>query len=85
MKGYEIVNFEGLGIFEIQKIDSVNIFESDEEAVAQAMVDGIKIIPVEELPENFDWRYLGWIDTKENRKAIEKYTNEKVADIIKLK
>lgn len=75
-KGYVVVNFEGTGMLEIQKIDAVDTFESDEEAVAQAMVDGIKIIPVEELPENFDWRYLGWIDTPKNREKIAEYCLE---------
>lgn len=34
-----------------------------------------KIIPVKELPKGFDMRYFGWIDTPENRKAIENYCN----------
>lgn len=34
-----------------------------------------KIIPVKELPKGFDMRYFGWIDTLENRKAIENYYN----------
>ena len=71
--GYDIVNFDGTGMLEIQKIDEKNMFMTDEEAVEQAMKDGIKIIPVEYLPENFDRRYLGWIDTAENRKCIEEY------------
>lgn len=73
MKGYAITNFDGTGMLEIQKIDEENIFESDDEAVEQAIKDGIKIIPVEELPENFDRRYLGWIDTPENREKIKEY------------
>ena len=32
-----------------------------------------RIIPVDELPENFDRRYFGWVDTPENRKAIKAY------------
>lgn len=72
-KGYDIFNFNNTGLLEIEKIDELNIFEDDAEAVKQAMLDGIKIIPVEELPENFDRRYLGWIDTPENRKNIEEY------------
>ena len=35
----------------------MHIFDSDEDAVEQAIKDGIKIIPVEELPENFDRKY----------------------------
>lgn len=71
--GYDIVNFDGTGMLEVQKIDSDNRFRNDEEAVEQAMKDGIKIIPIEELPENFDRKYSGWVDTPENRKHIEEY------------
>ena len=72
-KGYDIFDFDGTGMLEIEKVDSSNIFADDEAAVEQAIKDGIKIIPVEELPENFDRKYLGWIDTPENRKRIEEY------------
>ncbi len=71
--GYGIFDFEGTGMLEIEKIDSDNKFRSDKEAVRQAIKDGIKIIPIEDLSENFDRRYLGWIDTPENRKCIEEY------------
>lgn len=73
IKGYGIFEFDGTGMLEIQKIDEVNIFNSDDEAVEQAIKDGIKIIPIEELPSNFDRKYLGWIDTLENRLLIENY------------
>ena len=72
-KGYDVIDFEGSGMLEIQKVDEENIFSDDEEAVGQAIKDGIKIIPIEELPVNFDRKYLGWIDTPENRKRIEEY------------
>ena len=72
-KGYDIFDFDGTGMLEIEKIDEENIFTDDEKAVEQAIKDGIKIIPIEELPENFDRRYLGWIDTEENRKRIAEY------------
>lgn len=71
--GYEIFDFDGTGMLEIEKVDSLGVFEDDEAAVEQAIKDGVKIIPVEELPENFERKYLGWIDTPENRKAIEGY------------
>lgn len=71
--GYGIFDFDNTGMLEIQKIDKVNIFKSDDEAVEQAIKDGIKVIPVEELPQNFDRKYLGWIDTVKNREAIKKY------------
>lgn len=75
-KGYAITDFDGTGMLEIQKIDDLDIFNNDEEAVEQAIKDGIKIIPIEELPEKFDRRYLGWIDTPENRKKIEECTEK---------
>lgn len=74
-KGYDIFDFDGTGMLEIQKIDTSKRFADDEEAVRQAIKDGIKIIPVEELPKNFDRKYLGWIDTEENRKRIKEYCN----------
>ena len=74
MKGYEIVDFNGTGMLEIQKIDDMDTFESDTDAVIQAIKDGIKIIPVDELPNDFDRKYLGWLDTKENRQLIKNYS-----------
>lgn len=81
-KGYDIFTFNGMGIFEISRIDDVEAFESDDDATEQAIKDGIKIIPVDELPETFGRRYLGWIDTPENRERIvelaEKYPNDRL-------
>lgn len=79
IKGYSIFDFNGTGMLEIEKIDSLCIFDDDEDAVKQAIKDGIKIIPVNELPENFDRKYLGWIDTPENREAIQKYCEKNIA------
>lgn len=76
--GYNIFDFEGTGMLEIQKSDGENVFINDEEAVEQAIKDGIKIIPIEDLPKNFNRRYLGWIDTQENRKRIEEYCKRKI-------
>ena len=79
-KGYDIFSFNGFGIYEISGIDDVGAFEYDDYAVEQAIKDGIKIIPVEELPETFGRKYLGWIDTPENRAKIaelaDKYPND---------
>ncbi len=72
-RGYAIVDCDGTGLLEIQTVDEAGIFATDDEATEQAIKDGIKVIPVEELPEKFERRYLGWIDTPENRKAIEEY------------
>lgn len=74
--GYAIFDFDGTGLLEIGMINDMEIFNGDEEAVEQAIKDGIKIIPIEELPDNFDRSYLGWIDTPENRKAIEGYCSD---------
>ena len=75
--GYVVADFDGTGMLEIQKLDDSGIYQTDEEAVEQAMKDGIAIIPVKELPKCFERRYLGWIDTPENRKAIEDYCRKK--------
>lgn len=75
-KGYGVFDYDGTGLLEIQKLDNRNRFKTDEEAVTQAIKDGVKIIPVDELPWNFDRRYLGWIDTPENRVAIDKYCEQ---------
>lgn len=71
-KGYDIFSFDGMDLYEVSRIDDVDAFESDDDAVEQAIKDGVKIIPVEELPETFGRRYLGWIDTPENRAKIAK-------------
>lgn len=77
-KGYAIFKFNNTGMLEINKIDVLCVFEDDEEAVKQAIKDGIKLIPIEELPENFERKYLEWIDTPENRKQIAEFcTKEK--------
>lgn len=75
-KGYLIVDYQGTNMMEIQKDDLLDIFKTDEEAVEAAIKDGIKIIPIEELPENFERRYLGWIDTPDNRKRIQEYSKQ---------
>ena len=72
-KGYFECDFDGTGMIEIQKDDSMTKFKNDEEAVKRAIKDGIKIIPIDELPNNFDRKYLGWVDTLENRETIMKY------------
>ena len=72
-KGYVIAAFDFTDMLEVERDDSMNVFEDDEQAVEAAVTDGIKIIPVDELPDNFDRRYYGWIDTPENRRAIQRY------------
>lgn len=76
-KGYDVFDFDGTGLLEIEAIGYVGAFD-DDEATIRAIADGIKIIPVEDLPDNFDRKYLGWIDTPENRKAIQNYCKRMV-------
>ena len=75
-KGYDIFDFGGEGILEIERIDELQVFDSDREATEQAIKDGVKIIPIDELPKELaeqNLNYLGWIDTPENRKALKEY------------
>ena len=75
-KGYVIAAFNFTDMLEVERDDSMNVFEDDEQVVEATVADGIKIIPVDELPENFDRRYYGWIDTPENRRAIQQYCDK---------
>ena len=75
-KGYVIAAFDFTDMLEVERDDSMNVYEDDEQAVEAAVADGIRIIPVDELPENSDRRYYGWIDTPENRRAIQRYCDE---------
>lgn len=84
-RGYDIFEFGGTGLLEINRIDSEwcewdedGLTDVDDEDCAiEAERSGFcKIIPVDELPENFDRRYFGWVDTPENRKAIQDYCDK---------
>ena len=75
-RGYGIFDFDGTGMLEIDKIDDVDCFDTPDDAVQAAIKDGFKIIPVDELPEGFERRYLGWLDTPENRERIKAYVAE---------
>ena len=70
--GYIISDYDNTGLLGIEKLDVVDAFDTDEDAARQAQKDGVKIIPVEELPENLpdDMKLFVWIDTPENRKNI---------------
>ena len=85
-RGYDIFDHDGTGLLEINRIDAVYVgFDDgftavdDEDCAREAERTGFcKIIPVEELPENFEIngdsaRWFGWVDTEENRKAIADY------------
>lgn len=83
-RGFEIFDFDGLGLLEIEAIgDCYPYGDYDDEAAArEAERTGYcKIIPVDELPNPFiiygsDRRYFGWVDTPENRKRIENFVKE---------
>ena len=52
-KGYDIFDFDGTGMLQIEEIGATDAFNgSDERATDEAMADGIKIIPLYELPED---------------------------------
>lgn len=77
-RGFDIFNYDGRDLFEVQRIDEEWAFDAneitDEDCAREAERTGFcKIIPVDELPENFNHRYFGWVDTPENRKAIKEY------------
>ena len=86
-RGYDIFDFDGLGLLEINRIDceyfgwGLHAEVGDEDCAVEAERSGFcKIIPVDELPENFDRRYFGWVDTPENRKAIQDYCDRWCCD-----
>lgn len=82
-KGYDIVDYDGTGLLEIEAIGEIGAYD-DMEAVEKAIKDGIKIIPIEQLPINMDpnMRWFGWIDTKDNRERIARYCYRKSSTIM---
>lgn len=86
-RGYDIFDFNGTGLLEIERIDACYDIvgedeTTDEDCAIEAERSGFcKIIPVNELPNPFiisneDGRWFGWIDTPENRKAIKDYCSK---------
>lgn len=88
-RGYDIFDFDGTGLLEIERIDAVYLGNdvvanapTDEDCAREADRSGFcKIIPVDELPDQFivcgeDRRYFGWVDTPENRLAISMYRDK---------
>lgn len=73
-RGYIASDYDGLGILCIETVIDLGRFVNDTEATKQAVKDGVKIIPIHELPNNIpeDMRFFGWVDTPENRKKIQK-------------
>lgn len=74
-KGYTVVEYNGTGMLEIQKVNG-GMYGNDAEAVLAAVRDGVKLIPVSDLPDAFPLRRLGWLDTPANRKRIGEYARE---------
>lgn len=84
-RGYDIFDYDGTGLLGIEAIADVYLGSgddtgySDEACAREAERSGFcKIIPVDELPNPFtihgdNARFFGWIDTPENRKAIQEY------------
>lgn len=74
-KGYLIVDYDNTGLLCIQKDDLFPLLLNDEDAVFKAKIHNIQIIPENELPEYFPLKNKAyWIDTPENRKNIQEYT-----------
>lgn len=74
-RGYDVTIGHG-NLLEIERIDELEMFEDDDAATEQAIKDGIPIIPVEELPEDFEFQWLGFIDTEDNRRDIAEYAKK---------
>lgn len=83
-RGYDIFDFDSTGLLEVERIDACyaecNYGDvTDDDCAKEAERSGFcKIIPVDELPNPFmvhgyDRRFYGWVDTPENRKAIQEY------------
>lgn len=73
-RGYAAAIGHG-NILEIQAVEAVGKFKSDEEAVMAALNDGVPIIPVGELPSGFEFTWWGFVDTPRNRERIKRYAN----------
>ena len=68
-RGYAIFTNEfGNGAEHIERIDEMNVFESDEEAAVQAEKDEILLIHDMEF-DDCDFQY--YIDTPENRELLK--------------
>lgn len=77
-KGYSQFNYDGTGLMCIERIDALDIFADDTEATEQAIDDGVKIIPIDELPKSMpsNMKFLGYIDTPKNRLRLKELYGE---------
>ena len=77
-RGYGIfVSADSKFLEHIERIDELNVYDGDLEAGEQAEKDGIKLIPLEENPKEYPYNCYRFVDTEENRKALEKIKNIK--------
>lgn len=68
-RGYSIFESDfGNGATHIERIDEMDVFESDDEAAKQAEKDGIKIIRDMKFSEE---HYANYIDTLKNRELLK--------------
>ena len=76
-KGYDIFESDYMGgTLHIERLDSINAFNTDYEASEQAEKDGIKLI--DDLPECVDDEDMArFIDTPENRIIISEHLLKK--------
>ena len=80
-RGFIIIDFEGLGLLEIEAICDAypnGDYDDDEASKEAERIGYCKIIPIDELPNPFiiygtNRRYFGWVDTPENRKNIKEW------------
>ena len=70
-KGYDIVADRTTGILKLISLDMV--FKTLQEAVEQAVKDGLRIIPAEEVPDKLREKKEAWLDTYINRQKITEY------------
>lgn len=59
----------------IQKIDEMNVFDSDWDAADYAETLGVKLIPINQIANEYPYNCMRFIDSEENRNVLK---NEKV-------
>ncbi len=74
-RGYGIFISDKPRIAHIERIDELGVYDGDLDAGEQAEKDGIKLIPLELNPTEYPYQYYRFIDTEENRKALEEIKN----------
>lgn len=71
LHGYLICDYSPLGeLSHIERIDILEVFDSDIEAAKQAEKDGIKLIGYHDQPKRGDYKYCRYLDTPKNRELI---------------